>query len=346
MPETATPDGPRVRARRLALGLAGLALLVTASGFAISVGRGSGDHIIPWVDHPVPRPSVAPQVIAEPRPRQAPCREQDLELLWPEQGSTITDTTGGSDSTGFAVLVRNVGAQACTLSGHPRAQGVDRDGEPVGQPALAGVYLPSRRNSPGAATIQPGEPARFFLSMSSRGCTGPRLTYYGAQLVLDNGFRFTIENAWLSGVCPLKVSAWEPVVNEARRFWALEARILAPSSAEAGGELRYRLDLVNVTASVVRFDPCLIFTHAIGPEADFDPAEIDELPHSTHRLNCSVKTIGPRAVARYHMRFVIPSDFPPGRTVLYWTAESDGNPAASTALIVDSATGPPGLPND
>ena len=327
------PDWVRNRVRQLIVVFVGMALLVVGGGLAVGGGSGQ-DETVPWVDQPVAKPSESITVKAEPRPVQAPCRAKDIESLWPEGGSTFADTAGGSDAIGVAVLVRNVGPVTCTLTGHPGAQGLDRDGKPLGPPAEHGKYLSSFAHRAGVATIEPGEPARFFLSMSSAGCGGPERTYSGVKLSLDNGYRFTIKNAWLQGTCPLKVSGWEPATSDGGRYWALEARVRTPPSAEVGSEFSYVLELINITAATVRLEPCLIFTHAIGPESTFDVDEIDKMVHSTRQLNCSANVIGPRKTVTYEMRMRIPEGFPTGETLLHWTVEGSPRPFASTMFLV------------
>src|SRR5581483_4970243 len=212
------------RFRRLAVVNAGAALVVAIGGFAVAV-RTHPEHVVvedavPWADLPATRPEGPPPMRSGPRPAKPDCSPDDLEALWPDGAATISDAAGGSDSTGFSLLVRNVGASVCTLPGFPRVQGVDRDGKPIGPPAEEGRYLPSLNPLAGPATLNPGEPARAYVSIASQGCAGPRHEYTGANVTLDNGFKFTIHNAWLSGVCPLKVTEWGPLSNEDRRFWA------------------------------------------------------------------------------------------------------------------------------
>jgi hypothetical protein len=289
---------------------------------------------VPFVEHPVARPTASPSEKPSQRPLGPPCRARDLELLWPEGGSTIVDT-GRADTTGLAVLVRNVGPVSCTLEGHPKAQGVDRMGKPIGPAAQAGKYLPNVGRDDGYATIEPGEPARFILSIGSAGCAGQPIRYQGADLVLSNGFRFTIKNAWLTGSCPLKASAWEPVTSAAGQFWALEARLEAPSSVEAGNELVYTVELLNVTDTTVSLDPCPVYTQILAPEQRFDLDDLASLYHNTHRLNCTTASIGPRGAMRYEMKLPVPQEFPAGKTLLHWMAESSPRPYGTVELTVN-----------
>jgi hypothetical protein len=235
----------------------------------------------------------------------------------------------------LAVLVRNVGAVTCTLDGHPKVQGVDRLGKPIGPAAQTGKYLPNVGREEGYATIEPGEPARFILSIGSEGCTGQPIRYQGADLVLSNGFRFTIKNAWLSGTCPLKASAWEPVTSASGQYWALEARLEAPSSVEAGSDLVYSVELLNVTDATVSLSPCPVYTQVLAPEQRFDLDELASLYHSTHRLNCTTASIGPRGAMRYEMKMPVPQAFPSGKTLLHWMAESSPRPFATVELTVN-----------
>ncbi len=322
----------RSRVRRLGAVIAGAALVVVGGGFAASVARDVPP--VPFLEHPVARPTVSPSDKPDVRPQGPPCRADDLESLWPEGGSTIVDT-GRSDTTGLAVLVRNVGPGPCTLDGHPKAQGVDRFGKAIGPASLTGKYLPNVGREEGYATIEPGEPARFILSIASAGCPGQPIKYQGADLALGNGFRFTIKNAWLSGSCPLKASAWEPVTSAAGPYWALEARLEAPSSVEAGGELVYTVELLNISDSTVPLDPCPIYTQILAPEQRFDLDELPQLHHTTHRLNCTTASIGPRGAIRYQMKLPVPESFPPGKTLLHWMAEASPRPFGTVELTVN-----------
>lgn len=327
------------RLRRLAVVIAGAALVVGIGGFAVAVRTHPDevftDNAVPWADLPASRPAGPPAVLSGQRPAQPPCLQDDLEPLWPDGGATISDSANGSDSTGFAVLVRNVGAAACTLSGYPKVQGLDRDGEPLGAAAEEGRYMPSMNPVPGPATIEPGEPAQVYVSMASHGCNGPKREYTGADVTLENGFTFTIRNAWLSGVCPLKVTPWAPLSNEDRRYWALEAHLVTPPFARAGSELTYVLELINVTSATVSLMPCPVFTQALSTEEGFDPIKLDQMVQYTNRLNCAPKsTIGPRAVVRYEMKVLIPEGHPAGKTQLYWMAEASRHPFASATLNI------------
>lgn len=305
------------------------AVVLVVAGLLVSGCSGPAEPV-PWVDQPAVPPS--PSVATKPQPREATtsCQARDLESLWPEGGDTFAD----KGSNAFAMLVRNVGAAPCTLSGHPKAQGLDKDGRPVG-----GVAVPADDGGSDHVTIEPAEPARVVLRADSVGCPGPELTYHGAELLLDNGFHFVVRNAWLRGACPLRVSGWEPVVNEAEPFWPLEARLQAPSWAEVGAELTYVLELANVTASTERLDPCPVFTQVLTPEEGFDPRKLDELKvvvRGSYRLNCAVDVVGPRAAVRYQMKVVVPKDFPQGRTVLYWMLEGGSRMSATTVLNVST----------
>ncbi|WP_162907451.1 DUF4232 domain-containing protein [Allorhizocola rhizosphaerae] len=262
-----------------------------------------------------------------------PCTAKDLESLWPEGGDTFAE----KESNGFAMLVRNVGAAPCTLAGYPKAQGLDRDGKPIGE-----VAIPAEQGKDVHVTIEPAEPAKVVLRTRSQGCSGPEVTYHGAELLLDNGFHVVARNAWLRGSCPLRVSGWEPVVNVAEPLWPLEARLQAPSWAEVGTELTYVLELVNVTRSTARLDPCPVFTQILTPEEGFDERKLDELQVSvrgTYQLNCAVNVIGPRAKGRYQMKVFIPEGFPEGRTVLYWMVEGGSRVSSTTVLNVSKRDG-------
>ncbi len=322
----------RSRVTRLGAVIAGAALVVVGGGFAASVARDVPP--VPFVEHPVARPTESPAAKPQARPLGPPCRARDLEVLWPEGGATIVDTER-ADTTGLAVLVRNVGAVTCTLDGHPKAQGVDRFGKPIGPASQTGKYMPNVGTENGYATIEPGEPARFILSIGSAGCSGQPIRYQGADLALSNGFRFTIKNAWLTGSCPLKASAWEPVTSASGQYWALEARLEAPSSVEAGRELVYTVELLNVTDATVSLDPCPIYTQVLAPEQRFDLDELTSLYHNTHQLNCTAQSIGPRRTMRYQMKLPVPEGFPPGKTLLHWMAESSPRPFGTVELTVN-----------
>jgi Domain of unknown function (DUF4232) len=289
---------------------------------------------IPWNNEPAPRPE--PQVTTKPvpRPAQPPCRADDLESLWPDSGYTFSDGVSESDATGLAVLVRNVGPAACSLSGHPKVQGTDNDGKPVGPPAEPGIYL--RKVDPGhhPAVIEPGEPAKILLSMTSDGCPGPQRDVRGADVMLDNGFSFSIKNAWLRGACQLRVSAWGEVEQRVRRFWALEAKLLAPPVVKAGAELVYTIELINVTAAQVPLEPCPIFTQLLSLDEQIEPEDIDKLYRQTYRLNCAVRSVAPRGAIRYQMKMLIPQSFPIGKTYVYWFIEDGEYPSAMTAVTI------------
>jgi hypothetical protein len=329
----------RRRLGRLAVVIAGAALVVAIGGFAVSVSTHPQqlltDKAVPWADLPATRSVQQPAIKSGQRPAQPPCDADALEVMWPDGGATISDSANGSDSTGVAILVRNIGAAPCTLTGHPQVQGIDRTGKPVGSPAEEGRYLPSVGPADGPATLDPGEPARVYLSMASNGCNGPRRDYHGANVELDNGLKFTIRNAWLSGRCPLKVTPWAPISNENRRFWGLEARLVTPPFALAGAELTYVLELINVTSATIGLLPCPVFTQALTVEEGFDIAKLDGMVHYTHRLNCEPhSTIGPRGVVRYQMKVLIPPGYPTGRTQLIWMSEESQTPFASATLNI------------
>lgn len=286
-------------------------------------GCSAQDNMVPWVEQPTARPSASLTATQDPRPIEAPCQPRDLESLWPEAGHTYVD----GDSNAFAVLVRNVGEAACTLSGHVEVQGLDGEGRPIGAPA-------EPRGTGGTGpmpTIEPGEPARLRMSLPSHQCPGQMLTYAGAQLRLDNGLSLTIGNAWLQGTCRLQVGTWEPASPAAEPFWALEARMLAPSWADVGTELEYILELINVTRATVRLDRCPVFTQLLSPEATFDLKRPDGV-QETHTLNCSQPEIGPKRILRFRMKIDIPPGFPVGRAVLLWRVEGGSRLATSTAL--------------
>jgi hypothetical protein len=319
------------RARRYALTVAVTLVLLTVAGFA---GCSRQADPIPFLAETVARPDGKPKPKPEPRPAQPPCRADDLESIWPDAGYTFSDAANESDATGLAVLVRNVGPHTCSLTGYPQVQGIDIDGKPTGSPADHGVYLRAVNLGHQPAVIDPGEPAKIILSTATAGCDGPVRDVRGAEVLLDNGFQFTIKNAWLRGTCQLKVSAWGEVETLKRRFWALEAKLLAPPVVKAGAELVYTVELINVTAASVPLDQCPVFTQVLGIDERFEMDEIDSLYHLTHRLNCSVNAIGPRGAIRYQMKMPIPEGFPPGKTFVYWFVEEGQHPSAMTAVTV------------
>lgn len=171
--------------------------------------------------------------------------------------------------------------------------------------------------------------------MASRGCVGPKYTYRGAKVLASNGMKLTLKNAWLSGVCPLKVSDWEPATDAAGPFWALEARIVAPSSADRGVELDYAIELVNITKSTVRLRPCMVYTQVLSPAEDFDLGELERMYHSTYQLNCEPEFIGPQSSLKFQMRIVIPAGFQRGKTLLHWMAEGSPRPYTTTELTIN-----------
>lgn len=305
--------------------------LLVASGAAACARQAQP---IAWNNEPVARPQQRVLTKPVPRPAQPPCQSDDLESLWPDSGYTFSDATPESEATGLAVLVRNVGPAPCSLTGHPKVQAIDSDGKPIGPLAEPGIYL--RKVDPGLtpAVMEPGEPAKVLLSMTSEGCPGPQRDVRGADVMLDNGFSFSIKNAWLRGSCQLRVSAWGEVELRVRRFWALEAKLLAPPVVKAGAELVYTVELINITAATVPLLPCPIFTHLLSLEERVDEEDIDKLYRQTYRLNCSVNTIGPRGALRYQMRLPIPQGFPAGKTFVYWFIEDGQHPSAMTAVTV------------
>lgn len=289
---------------------------------------------VAWNNEPVARPRQPVATKPVPRPAQPPCESDDLESLWPDSGYTFSDGIPESEATGLAVLVRNVGPATCSLAGYPKVQATDFDGKALGPPAEPGIYL--KKVDPGIspAVIEPGEPAKVLLSMSSAGCPGPQRDVRGAELVLDNGFSFEIKNAWLRGSCQLKVSGWGEMYPQALRFWALEAKLLAPPVVKAGAELVYTVELINITAATVPLEPCPIFTQVLSLEDRVEPEDVDKLHAQTFRLNCSVRSIGPRAAVRYQMRMPIPQGSPPGKTYVYWFIEDGQHPSGMTAFTV------------
>lgn len=289
---------------------------------------------IAWNNEPAARPGHPVATKPWPRPVEPPCQADDLESIWPDSGYTFSDGIADSEATGLAVLVRNVGPAACSLTGHPTVQATDSDGKPLGPLAEPGIYL--RKVDPGLtpAVIQPGEPAKVLLSMTSEGCPGPQRDVRGADIMLDNGFSFSIKNAWLRGSCQLRVSAWGEVDLLVRRFWALEAKLLAPPVVKAGAELAYTVELVNVTSATVSLEPCPIFTQVLSLEDRVEQQDIDKLQNQTFRLNCSVRSIAPRAAVRFQMKIPIPQGFPADKAYVYWFVEDGQQPSGMTAVTV------------
>jgi hypothetical protein len=289
---------------------------------------------VAWNNEPVARPEQRIVGKPMPRPAQPPCKADDLEPLWPDSGYTFSDGIADSEATGFTLLIRNVGPAACSLSGHPKVQATDSDGKPLGLPAEPGIYL--KLVDPGLtpAVMEPGEPAKVLLSMTSEGCPGPQRDVRGADVVLDNGFAFSIKNAWLRGSCRLRVSSWGEVESRVKRFWPLEAKLLTPPVVKAGAELVYTVELINITAATVPMEPCPIFTHLLSLEDRVDSQDVDKLYGQTFRLNCSVRSIGPRAAVSYQMRLPIPPNFPPGKTYIYWFIEDSQHPSGMTAVTI------------
>ena len=314
----------------------GRAVIIGASLFTASAAAACARQAEPvaWNNEPAARPAHQVTTKPVPRPSQPPCRADDLESIWPDSGYTFSDGATDSEATGLAVLVRNVGPAACTLSGHPKVQGTDGDGKPVGPPAEPGIYL--RKVDPGhhPAVIEPGEPAKILLSITSEGCPGPQRDVRGADVVLDNGFSFSIKNAWLRGACQLRVSAWGEVEQRVRRFWALEAKLLSPPVVKAGSELVYTVELINVTAAQVSLEPCPVFTQLLSIEERVEPEDVDRLYRQTHRLSCAVRSVAPRGAIRYQMRLPIPQGFPAGKAYVYWFVEDGEHPSAMSAVTI------------
>lgn len=316
-------------ARRLA------AVTTACAVFGASAACARQPEPIGWNEEPAARPGNVNGDKPHPRPVRPPCRADDVESLWPDGGYTFSDGDPASDATGLAVLVRNVGPAPCSLSGYPKVQGTDADGEPLGEPAEPGIYLKAVDPGLSPAVIEPGEAAKVLLSTASAGCGDAARDVRGAEVSLDNGYAFTIKNAWLRGSCRLRVSAWGEIDTKTQRFRALEARLLSVPTVKAGTDLVYTLELINVTAAEVPLEPCPVFTQVLTVDDRVKPEEVNKLYHRTHRLNCSVKSVGPRGALNYQMRLPVPQDFPVGKTYVFWFAEEGGrHPQAMTAFTV------------
>lgn len=326
--------GIRRRRRRRTMTTAALTVVfAVALGVPAALGWGGGaaptdempaDGVLPWIAAPAPEPARFAR--REPRPDARPCTLADLgvepnsrqPLAWVEKGES------DDDYQRLNVLLPNKKDSRCTLRGSVDLVATD---VATGRRGPVATWLdPPKANAVNQypATIDPGEPARVDLVLSTTPCGygTPNPRHYRDVAVVTLGHEFAVSEFELTTECPVGLGSWyalPPLLNVPYQVASIEA----PRQVRRGETLEYEVSILNSSPRPFALRPCPVYTQRLGAEA------------TTHRLNCAVRTIPAHRSVRFRMSLAVPETMPLGKARLTWTAVMDDG----RVMIADLATG-------
>ncbi|GAA2357796.1 hypothetical protein [Dactylosporangium salmoneum] len=297
----------RRRAGMVALAAVGVLLPVLVSAALIS-GRLGGDGggqvgaggAVPWVGETVAqRYDVARR---SPRPDRQACTAEDLGDMWSEPGDGLR-----------TLLIGNIRAERCTLSGRPRVTAVDSTTGVRVTADAADLVLPADPARQFPATVGAGEPVRVDLRTGSA-CSPGR---YRDVMLEVAGRTYPLDGVDPS--CGLEMSGWyvqPPLLN-----MALTVQMTAPKTVRVGEQLVYLVTIINTMNQAVQLTPCPQVRQSLGTSA------------GTYLLNCAPKRLGAHTRTTFEMRISAPAQ--PGVARLRWMAVFSDGKVAIAELATD-----------
>lgn len=283
-------------------------------------------------------------------PTPPACRAADLRAAFPGFGN------GAGGHILQTVVFVNRGTSACTLIGSPRMILLTNGGTPLDLTPTSSGFFPEGPASP--VVLQPSsiEPSEATFAAAPAGqmalvnfelyyCDGrtptspgplPQVT--GIRVDLPGGGTLMAQVAHQPGtsrcdadgvyrtihVSPFAVPGSMAVAQGVEAPPPLAAKIISPSTIRAGSQLKYQVELTNVSGAPYHFEQCPSYREAM-----------DTVPRKQvlglYRLNCApVKTMSPGATVSFAMVIDVPATLAVGQQTLTWQLDV-GSPSGAQA---------------
>jgi hypothetical protein len=318
---------------------------VGSSGPSSSLGgttsTGVGD-VVPWVDRPAasPPPSVpdSPPAPPAPPPLAAPaCSAAQLR-------ATSGGSGGAAGNDVSVVVLRNVGANDCSLSGYPTSLAlVDTAGVQHAMTPQHGTMFDAEYSWP--VDVHPGETASVGVTFSA-GCAAAqqpdaqRPQYTSAVLGMPGGGTVSapVDVVAACGIGVTQLGRPQPQPSPpASPFAGLTADIRAPDTVVGGSTLDYTVTLTNGSDHTIALDPCPTYQQFLYV-ATAPPVPRAEPEFFT--LNCdTVHAVAAGQSVTYAMRIRVPAvSATTSLTKFLWLMPDGMGVAAFRALTVTDGT--------
>jgi len=309
----------RRRRRFAAAAVAGAVALVLAASAVlarpgpVNVAPPPADGVIPWLDAPAPRPTLArldPLRVTGPA-----CRAADLfRSAWIEDNGT-----GGGRHL-WTVLVRNDGP-LCTLSGTPSLRASGGGGRRITVPATPADFGP-QEGGQYPATLKQYALGRFDLAVSCPSTATPLTD----PAVLVGAVEVAVTALKLRDGCRVAVGDWywlRPLVNA-----PLTVTLDAPERVRRGDTFSYVVTVLNAVGGVVDVPlrPCPVYRQTLRGIGQW------------YRLNCALSRFPPHRPVRFEMRMYVEPDAELGPARLSWMAVLGDGESATANLDTGGVT--------
>jgi hypothetical protein len=291
----------------LAGGVFGLSTVWPGAAPSANTSQTAGDQPIAWIDKQVAQPTNIAR--RSPRTDARKCSAADLgSKAWTD------GKLGGNEP--LWVLIGNSSDSRCTLDGSAKIVARDAGGKQVTVPTGSALAATDAMQYP--ATVDPGEPARFALTMQQ--CDKP--TTFRNPALVALGREIPIPSLSEIKACSVSTGRWAvrpPALNADSQLVTLDV----PAEVRKGERLKYTITLLNPSESSLSLKPCPVYIQSLGGSA------------RAYQLNCVEPELGAHESLRFAMEYAVPADAPAGKATLAWTAVfADG-----TVAIADASTG-------
>jgi hypothetical protein len=257
----------------------------------------SQPHVVPWVNQPAtPPPAPAPR--KRPRPRFTACTAGQLRGR-PSGGGAA------AASVATAVQLTNISPSPCTLTGYPTfVTGLKADGSVHSLQVSHGTMFDDQ--TAWTANLRHDDRARVIIETGDNcnALNSPhphRDPYAGVVLGLPGGGSVHASASFdaACGVGITRLGVRKRPDRDPHAYRGLRLAVKAPTTAVAGGTLRFQVTLSNVSAHPVNLSPCPVYQEGVYSK---------HTDMGTYQLNCSsVTSIAPGASVTYAMQQRVPA---------------------------------------
>ena len=319
----------------------GALVLVLAGCSAAHHDPTAGGPLVPW-DGAVPVALQPPPVASAPR-----CQAARLRVV----GTGLQFAPAVSGGTG-EITLRNLGPNACRLTGRPQVQIVGA----IPAPRQLQEQLPAEPREFPTVTppanmllaVPPG--AEVSLDIDWRNWCVPetsgkpvppqaiRLTLPGSAGTLDVRYNAVPSCDTPGAPTTVGVHPFQPAPLPATRPWTstvVQATIRpfsggeGPLTGKPGETARFVVQIRNPSPAPISFERCPLIVEMLAPAGRPE----------VHQLNCAAAVQLPAGGSlRFEMRIPIPADAPAGNNGLFWELDPTGaqGPEATARLVVSS----------
>ena len=315
------------------------------SGTVSKPGPASADVAIPWIDV---RPTAFGQGLATPVAGSDPrsCQRNDVQAIY----GGATGPVAGRMTAIVNIVNINQALSDCVIQGMPAVQLFARQGQialtqiSIAQAQPRSILLNPAVEAPkpligktGEAWLEVGwriaDPGSAKCAAGLQYATVMQLLLRDSNEPIPVGY-FADKGTQAAAVCPssLEVGAFEPLPEAAGgpalspRYWTYT--VDAPSTAVAGGALKFRVTLQNTYYRALEFKHgCPDYIEDLEGPNGWTSGKI------VYVLNCGpLGVLSPGASALFEMRVDVPANASPGSYTLGWDLDTGStNFGAATA---------------